>query len=243
MRLKPTLRDYCQYLLSTQINYTQTYFDEHSDKFSHDSINRLLKTEKVTPRMIWEQAQTQIVTCPEGFVIFDDTVLDKRHSFKIELVRRQWSGNDKRVIKGIGVVTCVYVNPLLNRFWMMDYRIYDPDGDGKSKLDHVQDMLTTIVHQRRLPFHAVLMDTWYAAKELMLFIEKLGKIYYCPLKSNRRVDDSGGKEPYRHVDSLNWTGGEEAHGKLVKIHGFPKAHKVKLFRVASSTRRTDYAVH
>ncbi len=93
-RSKPRLKDYCQYLLVTQTNYTQTHFDEHSDKFSHDSINRLLKTEKITPRMIWEQAQTQIVTCPD---VFDDTVLDKRHSFKIELVRRQWSGNAKRV--------------------------------------------------------------------------------------------------------------------------------------------------
>lgn len=241
-RSKPALKDYCQYLLVTQTNYTQTYFDEHSDKFSHDSINRLLKTEKVTPRMIWEQAQTQVVASPDGFVVFDDTVLNKKHSFKIELVRRQWSGNEKRVIKGIGVVTCVYVNPQLNRFWMIDYRIYDPDGDGKSKLDHVQDMLTNIVHQRKLPFHAVLMDTWYAAKSLMLFIEKLDKIYYCPLKCNRNVDDSGGEKTYQHVDSLTWTNDEAEHGKLVKIKDFPKEHKVKLFRVASSTRRTDYVV-
>lgn len=76
---KPTLKDYCQYLLVTQTNYTHTHFDEHSDKFSHDSINRLLKTEKVTPRMIWEQAQ--VITDSDGFIVFDDTVLDKRHSF------------------------------------------------------------------------------------------------------------------------------------------------------------------
>jgi hypothetical protein len=33
----------------------------------------------------------------------------KSFSFKIELVRRQYSGNAKKVIKGIGVVTCIYV--------------------------------------------------------------------------------------------------------------------------------------
>jgi len=32
----------------------------------------------------------------------------------------------------------------------------------------------------------VLMDSWYAAKWLMLHIESLKKLYYCPLKSNRR---------------------------------------------------------
>ena len=36
----------------------------------------------------------------------------------------QYSGNAKGVINGIGVVTCVYVNPDLDRFWVIDYRIY-----------------------------------------------------------------------------------------------------------------------
>ena len=31
-----TRLDYCQFLLSSQINYTLTYFAEHSRRFSHD---------------------------------------------------------------------------------------------------------------------------------------------------------------------------------------------------------------
>lgn len=30
--------DYCQYLLSTQINYTLTNYDEHVDEITHDTI-------------------------------------------------------------------------------------------------------------------------------------------------------------------------------------------------------------
>lgn len=63
---------------------------------------------------------------------------------------------------------------------MIDYRIYDPDHDGKTKFDHVRDMLNQIVDHKQLPFHAVLMDTWYATKELMLYIDSLHKIFYCP---------------------------------------------------------------
>jgi hypothetical protein len=33
------------------------------------------------------------------------------------------------------------------------------------------------VHHKGLTCRTVLMDTWYATKELMLFIESLGKIY------------------------------------------------------------------
>ena len=146
------------------------------------------------------------------------------------------------MIKGIGIVTCVYVNPAADQFWLIDYRLYDPDGDGKSKLDHVHDMLTNVGHHKRLPFRAVLMDTWYATKELMLLIESLKKVYYCPLKDNRQVDDSGGDRPYQRVDSLIWSPAELAHGKTIKIKGFLKDHKVRLFRVEVSTHRTDWVV-
>jgi hypothetical protein len=144
--------------------------------------------------------------------------------------------------KGWGGVTCVYVNPTLDLCWLIDYRIYDPDGDGQSKLDHVRDMLTNVVYHKPLPFQAVFMDTWYATKDLMLFSESFQKCYYCPLKDNRQVDDSGGRPPYQRVDTLSWTAAALAQGKCMKIKGFPKAHTVQLFRVVVSPHRTDYVV-
>ncbi len=122
----------------------------------------------------------------------------------------------------------MYVDPTTERFWLIDYRIFDPDTDGKTKLDHAREMLGSVEH-RGVPFEMVLMDTWYATKELMLLIEGMGKTYYCPLKSNRRVDDSGGEHPYKRVDGLEWSEEESQKGKLTKIKGFPKEHKVKLF--------------
>ena len=74
-------------------------------------------------------------------IIFDDVVLEKTHSIKIQRVRRQYSGNQHGIIKGIGVVNCVYFDPIVNQFWVIDNRIFDPDRDGKTKLDHVQGML------------------------------------------------------------------------------------------------------
>jgi hypothetical protein len=237
-----TRLDYCQYLLGSQINYTLTNFAEHAEKFSHDAANRYLAGDEIRPRLVWENVKGEVVQTHYGFLVFDDTVIDKSFSRNIELVRSQYSGNVHKVIKGVGVVTCVYVNPQIDQFWIIDYRIYDPDGDGKTKLDHVQDMLLNCVYQKQLPFWAVLMDSWYATKEIMLLIERLDKIYYCPLKDNRQVDDSGGAKPYERVDSLEWTEAEIQHGKIIKIKGFPGDHKVKLFRVVLSTQHTDYIV-
>jgi len=237
-----TRLDYCQYLLVSQINYTLTNFAEHAEKFSHDAANRYLAGDQIRPQLVWENVKGQVEQTPEGFLVFDDTVIDKNFSRAIELVRKQYSGNAHEVIKGIGVVTCVYVNPIVDKFWIIDYRIYDPDGDGKTKLEHAHEMLMNCVYQKQLVFWAVLMDSWYATKEMMLSIDGLHKIFYCPLKDNRQVDDSGGAQPYRRVDSLTWTESEKAHGKSIKIKGFPGAYKVKLFRVVLSTQRTDYVV-
>ena len=184
---KLTHWDYCQFLLVSQVNYTQTYFADHSEQFSHDRINRLMRDNKLTPRELRQMVRQELVLSENGYILFDDTVLDKSHSFAIELVRRQWSGNAKKVIKGIGIVTCVYVNPDTDQFWVIDYRIFDPDRDGRSKLDHLLEMWQTILHVEKLPFRTVLMDSWYATMKVMKAIEKADKIYYCPLKVNRQV--------------------------------------------------------
>ena len=149
---KPTRLDYCQYLLSTPINYTLTHFGEHSEKFSHNQINRYLANARLTPRTVWKHVKADLVQTPDGYIIFDDTVLEKRHAEKIALAKQQYSGNARKVVNGIGVVTCVYVNPALDRSWLIDYRIYDKQGDGKTKLDHVQDMLSVLGERRKLAF-------------------------------------------------------------------------------------------
>ena len=237
-----TRLDYCQFLLSSQINDTLTYFGDHSEQWSHDMVNRYLQGERITPRLVWENVCGEIVFSPTGYVVFDDTVLDKSYSHRIDLVRRQYSSNAKGVIPGIGVVNCVYVNPETDQFWIIDYRLYDPQGDGKSKLQDVQDLLRNAVFHKQWPFVAVLMDSWSAAKWLRLYIESLGKLYYCPLKSNRQINESGQKGDYHRVDSLSWTTEEQSQGKIVHLKDFPKAHQVKLFRLQLSTERTDYVV-
>ncbi len=236
-----TRLEYCQFLLSSQVNYTLTYFADHAQKWSHDTIGRYLRRERITPALVWDNVKDQIVETKEGYLIFDDTVLDKNYSRKIEPARRQWSSTAKRVIEGIGVVTCVYVNPALERFWVIDYRIYAPETDGKTKLDHVAEMLRHSVDVKDLAFSTVLMDSWYASMPLWKLIEQLGKRYYCPLKANRLVSLSP-EQAYQRVDRLAWDQGQALSGQLVHIKKMPKGHRVKLFRLVLSNERTDFVI-
>lgn len=233
--------DYCQYLLSSQLNFTLTHLADHLEEFSHDTLNRYLSKTEMRPRHLWEKVKVLLDQDEEGYLLFDDTVLDKRFGTKIDLVKRQWSGNEKRIIPGIGLFTCVYVHPTSGAFWIIDYRVYDLERDGKTKLDHVADMFNS-AQRRGLLFRTVLMDSWYATKPLMLLFEEHDKRYYCPVKADRQVDDSGGEQPYRRVDSLVWNEQEWQQGKRIKIRGFPKEHKVQLFRVVVSSHHTEYVV-
>ena len=94
----------------------------------------------------------------DQYVIFDDTVLEKRNTKKIEIARNQYSGAKGKVTTGIGVVSLVYYNPEIDRYWVIDYRIYQPDQDGKSKIDHLLDMLNNAIYSKNITFSTVLFD-------------------------------------------------------------------------------------
>lgn len=44
---------------------------------------------------------------------------------------------------------------------MLDYCVFDTERDGKSKLDHVNDMLDG-VQACSIAYKTVLMDSWYS---------------------------------------------------------------------------------
>jgi hypothetical protein len=244
VKKRPSRVDYCQFLLASQGNYTMTYFAVHSEKWSHDAVKRYLMGEQLSGKDVWEHTRGLIETSSQGYVVIDDFVLDKDYSQDIELVRRLYSGKEKTQINGIGIVTCLYVNPELERYWLLDYRIYDPSRDGKSKIDHAQDMVTNLVEHKRLEFRHIAFDTWYGAMDLLKQIEKYGKIYHCTIKSDRKVCEQSsfveGEQPlYLRADELLWSSTEELSGKLVHLHKFPKGHTVKLFRLVLSDKRFE----
>jgi hypothetical protein len=188
------------YELVKLVIYTITNLAEHLESISHDAINYYLITEKLTSLLLWDKVKEVVEPDGNGYIIFDDSVLDKRYSEEIEMVRRQYSGNEHGILQGIGVVSCVYVNPKLQRFGVIDYRIFNPDVDGKTKIDHVKDILQKLVYHQLFPFDTVLMDTWYAVNSFMLYIDTLDKIYDCPLKKNRLVDDTFAKEKDKPIE-------------------------------------------
>lgn len=225
---------------STQGNYTCTNLSDSVDGLDENSVYRFLKEYEFTPKLVWEKVRPLIEISQRGRIIFDDTVLNKEHSFNIEGVRRQYSGREHGIVKGIGVVTCLYYNPEIDRSWIIDFRIFDPDRDNKTKVDHVCDIINSF-EKRGIAFSTVLMDTWYAVRSILLRIEDLGKTYYCPIKTNRLVKETSSSE-FIAVKDLIWNEYDLSNAKIVRLKGFPSSKQVKLFRVTISTDRTEYVI-
>ena len=143
---------------------------------------------------------------------------------------------------GIGVVNCIYYNPELDRYWVIDFRIYQPDQDGKKKYEHLQDMMLKAI-ERNVMFKTVLMDTCYAITSLMQWINSLGYKFVCPVRSNRLILDKytdPDKPEYRSVKDLPWDNDKLKQGSDAKLKAC--SLKLKLFRLMVHSNRTDYIV-
>ena len=231
---------YCHYLLKSQVNYTCTNMADHVDDLSHDKINRFLANNAMDEKHFYEQLYLDKPLPSGGYLIFDDTVLDKTHSHQIEMVRRQYSGNAGGIIKGIGIVNMLYYIPNTDTSYLLGFRFFDPDLDNKTKIDHVLDMIRQI-QDYSIDYQGVLMDTWYAVSSIFQLINSYSKYFYCPLKSNRLAKQvSPISNSYQSVGELSWNKASLSNGQRVKIKNLDMT--VNLYKVTVSSNRTDHVL-
>ncbi len=81
--------------------------------------------------LIFLEEAKPIVDWSGGYLVVDDTVVDKPFAKKMDLVRWQWSDTHHDVVKGICVITFLWTDG--RQHIPVDFRVYDPDGDGKTK--------------------------------------------------------------------------------------------------------------
>ncbi len=182
-----TKKQYVEYLLSTPKNCTCTYLAEHLEGVSHDVVNDLLRHRRFMPREGWRLVKDRIEDSRDAFLIVDDSVHDKRYSRFIELVRAQYSGNEHRVVSGMGVVSLVHSSGKDRDFYPMDYRVYAPGVDGKTKNDHLQEMFVKAIDQKHLKARTIVFDAWYASAANLKLIHRRKWTFFTTLKSNRLV--------------------------------------------------------
>lgn len=151
----------------------------------HDAISDYLKREKLTPRGLWEVVAPLLHDSPDAYLVVEDSVQDKRSSRKIALVKLQYRGAEGGLVRGIGVVNLLHTSGTPEEFFPIDYRVFSPESDGKTKHQHFQELLIRAKSEKRLRAKRVLFDSWYASAETLKLIVRLEMVFVTTLKNNR----------------------------------------------------------
>lgn len=194
---------------------------------AHDAVNRFLERQSSDTEALWQEARP-LIQMDQGFLIIDDTTLDKPYSRQIELVTYHWSGKHHRIVKGISLVTLLWSDG--TSIIPLDFRVYNHDRDGKTKNDHFQDMLKQAKDHGLHP-HCVPFDSWYASMSNLKFITRMDWHFLTRLKSNRLVKHD---LPYYMAVSLVEVPEE---GCEVHLRGYGKT---KIFRVIHTQKEPEF---
>lgn len=228
---KVTDYDYINFLIGTQKVYSCTEAarvqPDTVQAPAHDAITRLLHRRLPDGESLWLEAQKQ-VELTQGVLIIDDSTLDKWYSQKMELVSRQWSGNHKRVVQGINLVTLLWTDG--ERYIPVDYRLYHKKEDGLTKNDHFQAMMTTAFKRGFRP-ECVCFDSWYASLKNLKQVRTLFGRWLTRLSCNREVNpDHQGNRAVSTV-ALAET------GTTVHLKGFGF---IKVFKIVVTENHIEY---
>ena len=234
-----TKNQYIEYLLSTPINYTCSNLSEHLEKVSHDVVTDFLQNSKFTPKDVWELVRNRIDDSEEAFLLVDDSVQNKEYSQVIETVKLQYSGNEHGLVKGIGLVNLVHTNGFEGDFYPINYRVYNPDEDGKTKNEHFREMFVQASWSQQIRARNIAFDSWYASSDNLKLIHRSGWKFYTTLKSNRKVSLS--KETgYQNLEVIEWTPETLISGQLVRIKEIP--FWLKLFKLVATNGDIEWVI-
>jgi putative transposase len=186
---KCSLDMYVRFLQANQNNYSGLELSKVSPvSMTHDCVSRWLSAQEYTPSNLWQCAQP-LVDITTGYLVCDDSVLDKRYSRKNELTHSHYSGNVHGLVTGIDMVNLLWSDG--SSYIPVDYRIYDKPSDTKTKNDHFLDMLEKAKKRNFTPAY-VLMDSWYSSTNNLKYIRDQDWKFITNLKSNRLVSEQKG---------------------------------------------------
>jgi putative transposase len=198
---KCSLDLYTKFLIANHNKYSGVELSKTSDSpLSHDSVSKWLRDETFDSKNLWSHVK-DMIDRETGYLIVDDSVLDKRFSKNNELVGKHWSGNEHRLISGIDLVNLLWTKG--DECIPCDYRIYQSEEKkDKTKNDHFRDMLT-VAKRRGFKPQYVLADCWYGSVENMKYIQKYEWKFIMGAKENRQVSIT--KNIYVSISHLDWS--------------------------------------
>lgn len=186
-------------------------------EFSHDFLSRILKDEKLEWQTLLSSFLLRIFgKLREGFLIIDDTVIDKSFAKVIENLAWIFCSKKNKSVFGLNIVVLVWSNgiitiPLAFKLWKKDSK--------KSKYDLALELLSYAKNFLRIKPKYVVFDSWYAGKRILQRIYGYNWKFICQLKKNRKFN---GAQLQRYKKNPYWIAEGHIDGNckiLIVRHG------------------------
>ena len=226
---KMLLDNYTDYLITSTGQTSCTGLSRVlGGKVSHDRLTRFLSSDDFSSKTLWQLVKGTVreIEEDEGALIFDDSISEKPYTDENELVCWHYDHSKGRSVKGIGLLTGLYVGKGESSLPVV-YSLVRKDKLGedgkrrasKSKNELMRECLSKVVHNQ-VKFKWVLTDVWFASSDNMLSVKGNGKDFVMPLKNNRKValsikDKEAGR--YEPIGSLKLEPGSCKQVYLEKI--------------------------
>lgn len=180
------IRPYLAGLLCVLESATCTALARVVKDISHDCLSRILKDKKLE----WQTLLSGFVSrisgkLHGGYLVVDDTVIDKSFAKVIENISWIFSSKENRAVLGLNPVVLAWSNgtitvPVGVRIWKK--------GSGVSKYDLALELLHYARNTLKIKPKYVVFDSWYASEKILSTLADWKWTFFCQLKKNRKLN-------------------------------------------------------
>src|ERR671917_435718 len=149
-------------------------------KASHDRLTRMLNGDW-SGQTLLDWALRLLFVVVEGYLIVDDTVVEKPHAKRLNEAGWVWSSKRNKAVYGVSVVLLVWTDGQLRI--PLSFRVWKKGGPSKFEL--ALELLSYARNRLKCKPQFVLFDSWYPSKVILTRIRDYGWYFVCRLKKNR----------------------------------------------------------
>jgi putative transposase len=175
-------------------------------KASHDCLTRMLDGDW-SGQTLLDWALRLLFLVVGGYLIVDDTVVEKPHAKRLNEAGWVWSSKRNKAVYGVSVVLLVWTDGQLRI--PIGFRVWKKGGPSKFEL--ALELLSYARNRLKCKPQFVLFDSWYPSKALLKRIGDYGWYFVCRLKKNRGFE---GRALHKYLRQPYWQATGFLSGKI-----------------------------
>jgi hypothetical protein len=203
MEMEKLLDLYTDYLLSSFGQTSATGLSNLLDNsIKHDTFTRFLSQSNFSSKDLWVSVKPLVRAheSENGYLIFDDTIIDKAFTDENDLISWHWDHSKKRNIKGINLLSAFYCTsngqqddlriPVAFETIKKTIRFCEIKTKKEKRTSPISknELMRQMIAQciaNGLIFKYILADSWFASVENIKFIVDKKRFFIFDMQSNR----------------------------------------------------------